>query len=876
MAGDANVDDVGDITASEIFDTTRANHRTSFRKRVNRVCLIGEAGKDPQIISLLKDHFHVRIFESETGDEYKNETDILFVCPDFDDHPFKYLNSLKKPVIGPPVIRYRASVGKPLTMPRPNRALYNESMADVCVVFSGIQNQKCRYAVDLIHHMGGSARKGFPPSATHLITEVASGENYRMAISMGTKTVHQEWLNAAWAARNDISVSVTAHEFIKPYLVEPFCGLFIWFAGFSEEEEADMRAKVVEHKGYNAKSQGSATHVVLSNSLVEFFGESERKIQHFVTAEWFWISIQLNCCANEDLYQWKGIRSMNKKRLPMSPATKDSVQNSRRSLSRSSMEILESSTSSALPDYSEHLFSSNDKLSSSPRKIDKRHAVCKEMLETEDNYLKALRLIVQLFKEPLEEHLGNPETELLSKAEIVQIFSRVHPLIAVHEKIFDELRKYVMHWSPDRLIGKVWLDSAHDLHRVYNPFLNSYDTAVQTLDYCDKTKPKFHAFLKAIESRSECQRNQLNDLLVRPVQRLPSVVLLLKAVLKKTERSNPDAPYLTKAMKALENVLASANESRRQTESYTVIFRISREIDRCPAEMLSSNRTFMSELHVISLGGEEEWEKTRGKPMTIFLFNDLIEIVKVRSGAEENNSSTVTTPVGTLSRQFSFASLRREKKKYKHYQQHMLTSIKWIDSIIHKDISGVFVMSFRMYGTDSYWVAQCQEDQPGETRTFLNVLTNQIFYLCGRVVNVNDLDVNDDSLMCDKGYEFSRNGLESKDYKRSVLKALHHAARSGGVPQVSIRPQNQLFPGLRRAASQMHLGITNTLSRFQSRAHLAAVAEIPNSPKNRATVSVTPHRTLRQMISASTFLPTRMNRTDSIRSNGVVSSVPME
>lgn len=78
------------------------------------------------------------------------------------------------------------------------------------------------------------------------------------------------------------------------------------------------------------------------------------------------------------------------------------------------MEILESSNSSALPgkilslfprnitfkykllDYSEHHFSSNDKLATSPKKIDKRHAISKEMLETEENYLKALKIIVQV------------------------------------------------------------------------------------------------------------------------------------------------------------------------------------------------------------------------------------------------------------------------------------------------------------------------------------------------------------------------------------------------------------------------------------------------------------------------------------------------
>ena len=66
-------------------------------------------------------------------------------------------------------------------MPRSNRPLYNESMLDVCVVFSGIPNAKCRQIVDLIHYMGGSARRGFPASATHLITEVASGKNYKVS-----------------------------------------------------------------------------------------------------------------------------------------------------------------------------------------------------------------------------------------------------------------------------------------------------------------------------------------------------------------------------------------------------------------------------------------------------------------------------------------------------------------------------------------------------------------------------------------------------------------------------------------------------------------------------------------------------------------------
>lgn len=49
-------------------------------------------------------------------------------------------------------------------------------------------------------------------------------------------------------------------------------------------------------------------------------------------------------------------------------------------------------------DYSEHVLSSEDmdQQTGSPRKADKRKAVCEEMLETEANYLKALKMIVQV------------------------------------------------------------------------------------------------------------------------------------------------------------------------------------------------------------------------------------------------------------------------------------------------------------------------------------------------------------------------------------------------------------------------------------------------------------------------------------------------
>ncbi|VDM47663.1 unnamed protein product [Toxocara canis] len=706
--------DVVDFNDHEDANMSRGLARSvSQLKRVERACLVGDARNDQQIVELLRDHFDVELLESDSGVEYKDDPSVVFVCNDFINcHHFKYLHSCGTLILGPAVIRLRAAQSKPLLMPRPNRPLYTESMTGVRIALSGVSGKQCREAVDLVHFMGGSARKIFSARTTHLITDAAKGKTYRVAISMGCRAVHLRWMYAAWALRDDIDKSVTASDFVNQFLVEPFCGLSLWFVAYSEEELADMRQKTIEHKGKLASAQNEATHIVVSNSPDACIDDFNTK-QHLVSGEWFWLSIQLNCCANEEIYQWKGQKRLNRKRAAMSPSQSDEPNaTSRRTISRSSLDNLETSNSSTIADYSEHLFSTDEseKLMSSPRRIDKRHAVCREMLETEENYLKALRIIVQTFKEPLEALANNPESGLISKAEITQIFSRVPPLVEVHEKICNDLRSYVMHWTSDRLIGKIWLDYAECLRPVYKAFINSYDTA-------------------AAESRAECQRNNLRDLLVRPVQRLPSVLLLLKAIQKKTDRSNPDNSCLTKAMKALEDVLVTANESRRQTESYAEIFRISSEIDHCPPDILSSARTLNSELHVLSLGGEDDWARTRGKSMAIFLFNDLIEIAKVRNAGRAGSPKRRTSGQA-FTRQISFSSFRQDRKKYKHHQQYMLTSIRGIDVVAHNDFDGIFVLSFRVSQGEDFWVAQCFENQPGEMRKFLKDLSTQVSVIC--------------------------------------------------------------------------------------------------------------------------------------------------
>lgn len=76
--------------------------------------------------------------------------------------------------------------------------------------------------------------------------------------------------------------------------------------------------------------------------------------------------------------------------------------------------------------------------------------------------------------------------------------------------------------------------------------------------------------------------------MIRPVQRLPSISLLLKDILKHTLKTNPDYKCLSEALDEITKVLNGINEDKRKMEGQLAIFDIFNDIEKCP---VSSSHT---------------------------------------------------------------------------------------------------------------------------------------------------------------------------------------------------------------------------------------------------------------------------------------------
>ncbi|XP_019699672.1 protein ECT2 isoform X3 [Harpegnathos saltator] len=303
--------------------------------------------------------------------------------------------------------------------------------------------------------------------------------------------------------------------------------------------------------------------------------------------------------------------------------------------------------------------------------LSKRHQVFLELVETESNYVGILNTIMTLFKLPLENLIGKNGKELLNSTEARIIFGNFPPIYDVHKQLLESLRYSATHWTEDISIGKIFLKFEPDLVKAYPPYVNFFENTKQMLDQCDQNKPRFHAFLKNCQTIPECGRQSLKELLIKPVQRLPSINLLLNDILKHTDKSNPDHSALEASISCIKNVMTYINEDKRKTERQLAMFDIFNEIDNCPPHLVSSHRSFVAKCDVMEL---TEGLSGRGDHLVLFLFTDTLEVCKKRSKAF-NSLKSPNTMNGLQSSKLS------QGKPYKHIKLLSLNTIRKVVDI---------------------------------------------------------------------------------------------------------------------------------------------------------------------------------------------------
>ncbi|XP_061049408.1 protein ECT2 isoform X2 [Eubalaena glacialis] len=622
-----------------------------------RVILVQEAGKQEELIKALKE-IKVPFVKMESVEELKSldspEFENVFIVMDFQDSVFNELYRTDCRVIGPPVVLNCAQKGEPL--PFSCRPLYCTSMMNLVLCFTGFRKkEELVRLVTLVHHMGGVIRKDFNSKVTHLVANCTQGEKFRIAVSLGTPIMKPEWIYKAWERRNEQDFCASFDEFRNEFKVPPFQDCILSFLGFSDEEKTNME-EMTEMQGGNYLPVGDerCTHLIVEESIVKELPFEPSKKLYVVKQEWFWGSIQMDARAGETMYLYEkantpelkksvSLLSLNtpnsnrkRRRLKetlaqlsretdMSPFPPRKRPSAEHSLSIGSLLDISNTPESSI-NYGETPKSCTKSSKNStpvPSKQSARWQVARELYQTESNYVNILATIIQLFQVPLEEE-GQRGGPILAPEEIKTIFGSIPDIFDVHTKIKDDLEDLIVNWDESKSIGDIFLKYSKDLVKTYPPFVNFFEMSKETIIKCEKQKPRFHAFLKINQAKPECGRQSLVELLIRPVQRLPSVALLLNDLKKHTAEENPDKSTLEKAIGSLKEVMTHINEDKRKTEAQKQIFDVVYEVDGCPVGI---HFCLVQRVETISLG---EHPCDRGEQVTLFLFNDCLEIARKR------------------------------------------------------------------------------------------------------------------------------------------------------------------------------------------------------------------------------------------------------
>ncbi|XP_037958476.1 protein ECT2 isoform X2 [Teleopsis dalmanni] len=442
-------------------------------------------------------------------------------------------------------------------------------------------------------------------------------------------------------------------------------------------------------------------NTVVDEHTVQAKPEPKSQYTYILKSDWFWYTIQMGFARESDYLFGNYLNSIantpntdRRESLPISFNKRKRRLFSQRqhpeSTPRGSGKRRSSISEAGLLSVSNSFFdctASPDKLESGKLYNESESSTCElttpskksmrfnhfmDFYNTESNYVGILDTIVNLFKIPLELSAEQAEP-LINKSEIRAIFGNFLPIHEVHQRMLERLRSIQSKWSEDCSIGDIILQHRDDLIKAYPPYVNFFEKMVETLQQCDNQYARFHAFLKINQAKPECGRQSLQDLMIRPVQRLPSISLLLNDILKHTNKNNPDFERLEESLKAIKEVMTHINEDKRKTESRMAIFDIFNEIDGCPAHLVSSNRSFICKCEVTELSDSLSG---RGDSLMLYLFSDTIEVSKKRSRGFNSAKSPSAT-----------------HKSHKHIKLIPLNAIRFVIDII--DSSRAFALLCR-------------------------------------------------------------------------------------------------------------------------------------------------------------------------------------
>ncbi|CAH1785618.1 unnamed protein product [Owenia fusiformis] len=200
----------------------------------------------------------------------------------------------------------------------------------------------------------------------------------------------------------------------------------------------------------------------------------------------------------------------------------------------------------------------------------KRDYCIKELVETEKNYVDALNMICTHFIKQLKNVLQPADREI--------IFCHIEDLATVHAGFYNDLNKACsMNSSSKMKISDCFIKWKKQF-LIYGQFCANLPQAQEQIDTLTKKDEMINQSVIKCQKDANDGKFRLRDLLSVPMQRVLKYHLLLRELVKQTDKMHEDRQGLEKALEAMQDLSLYVNEVKRDHETIQTTMEIQANI----------------------------------------------------------------------------------------------------------------------------------------------------------------------------------------------------------------------------------------------------------------------------------------------------------
>ncbi|KAL0230322.1 hypothetical protein PCE1_003883 [Barthelona sp. PCE] len=278
-------------------------------------------------------------------------------------------------------------------------------------------------------------------------------------------------------------------------------------------------------------------------------------------------------------------------------------------------------------------------------KLEKRQCAINELVETEIRYLKSLSLLHSLLLEPLIPFImeNDPDTGkiledmdkdlvgiisvsdfLLLELGICEAMSK-DQIAQVKEGYEDPEQKVLHHDLFIRVAETTTIDKVILALQGLSPFFRKYtaymDSHWALMDFFSKfVKNKSAAEyqkLQELEANPFLEHQNLQGMLIKPVQRIPRYSLVVAEMLKRTEENDPYHQPLTTLLASIDSVATDVNDKLNDMERRRELIDLARKLSGSHTEIFVPHR------RLLKTGPcQKSNRRSKLQPRKLILFSD--------------------------------------------------------------------------------------------------------------------------------------------------------------------------------------------------------------------------------------------------------------